>query len=60
MTRSVFEPYKLLTNFDIRKFKKEALSLFLILIVIFALTCISFCAQANTCVFWAIFAEPAG
>ena len=47
-------------NFDIRKFKKEALTLFLISIFIFALTCISLFAQTNTLLLSAISAEPAG
>ena len=48
------------TNFDKRKFRKEALTLFLISIFIFILTCIGLYAQTNTRVLSAIAAEPAG
>ena len=47
-------------NFDLRKFRKEALILFLISFFIFALTCISLYAQTNTRVLSTIAAEPAG
>ena len=46
--------------FDKRKFKKEALTLFLLTIFIFALTCISLYAQTNARVLSVIAAEPAG
>ena len=48
------------TNFDKRKFRKEALTLFLISIFIFILTCIGLYAQTNTRVLSTIAAEPAG
>ena len=48
------------TYFDKRKFKREAVSLFLVTFFIFALTCISLYAQTNTRVLSVISAEPAG
>ena len=48
------------TYFDKRKFQKEALTLFLISIFIFVLTCISLYAQTNTHVLSVVSAEPAG
>ena len=47
-------------NFDTRKFQNEALILFSISILIFALTCINLYAQTNTRVLSVISAEPAG
>ena len=47
-------------NFDARKFRKEALTLFLISFFVFVLTCISLFAQTNTHVLSVIAAEPAG
>ena len=48
------------SHFDIRKFRKEASTLFLVSIFIFGLTCISLFAQTNTRVLSIISAEPAG
>ena len=48
------------THFDIRIFKKEALTLFLISIFVFGLTCISLFAQTNTRVLSIISSEPSG
>ncbi len=47
-------------NFNTRKFQKEALSLFLISVFIFILTCIGLFAQTNTRVLSVISTEPAG
>ncbi len=47
-------------DFDVRKFRKEALALFLVTLFIFVLTCINLFAQTNTRVLSTVSAEPAG